>query len=226
MRVTGFSRPDCPSAQPRITRETRVCNLIAVWLESARSCRRLAHRQMAQSAPKPSFVLRRCGGRVGWIADSGPSISRSLRLREGGKVQGSCAPSSSAVLIRTPSRTLRGTGPTPTAPRVAGRPRSSSRARTRSSPGTAPRSRAWGSGNERGTELVGRPGRAPARRPVAVHGAPRAGPRRTVTTPPHGNGPMFGRPFSSSARFHPVRDWHQFVTASVNVLPHLAQSVA
>ena len=30
-----------------------------------------------------------------------------------------------------------------------------------------------------------------------------------VTTPPQGNGPMFGRPCSSRARFHAVMERHQ-----------------
>ena len=46
-----------------------------------------------------------------------------------------------------------------------------------------------------------------------------------VTRPPQGNGPMFGRPFSSSARFQAVMDWHQLRSTSMNVLPHFTQSV-
>ncbi len=47
-----------------------------------------------------------------------------------------------------------------------------------------------------------------------------------VTIPPHGNGPMFGFPFSSSARFHPLIAWHQCRIACVKVCPQFVQSVA
>ena len=63
--------------------------------------------------------------------------------------------------------------------RGAGRRRSSSPARTSSSPGTAARSRTWGSANERRTDRrAASARRPPARRPAAVHGAHRRRSRR------------------------------------------------
>jgi hypothetical protein len=46
-----------------------------------------------------------------------------------------------------------------------------------------------------------------------------------VTTPPQGNGPMFGRPCSSRARFHAVMERHQLFSTPLKVPPHLHQSV-
>jgi hypothetical protein len=46
-----------------------------------------------------------------------------------------------------------------------------------------------------------------------------------VIVPPQGNGPMFGLPCSSSARFQPVIELHQLRSAAVKIFPHFAQSV-
>ena len=53
----------------------------------------------------PCFSTYSRLARMIWtLSGSGPSIGRSIRFREGGSVHGSCASSSSAMLIRTPIR--------------------------------------------------------------------------------------------------------------------------
>jgi hypothetical protein len=51
-------------------------------------------------------------------------------------------------------------------------------------------------------------------------------PEWIVSNPPHENGPMFGRPRSSSARFHPVIDAQPFLNTPMKVCAHVTQSVA